>query len=98
MEGAAAGTPHIFVAMAHEGTDGGWRSVKGVDAMPIDHLPDPGGRRVRRHTLEQQGCCAICERSIDHIAVPGDPANIGSTPVNLSVAIIENATMCQRAE
>lgn len=35
-------------------------------------------------------CCAICQRTVNHVSVPCDPATIGGTPINIAWMIVEN--------
>ena len=45
---------------------------------------------VGRGTLKQHGSSTITERSIESIAVPGDPANVSHTPKLLTRLVVKH--------
>ena len=57
--------------------------------MFIDNLPKTRGIRVVRHAFEDQASGAIGQRPVNDIAVPGDPANVGGAPVNVTFVVVE---------
>ncbi len=64
--------------------------------MFVTNLPEPRRRRVVRHTLEHQRNRSVCERSVDDVTVPGNPANVGRAPVNVAGVIVENLLVRHR--
>src|SRR6056297_2592924 len=65
------------------------RGVENVDLMLVNYLPEATRVRIGRYTLEYHRRRAIAQRSIDNVAVACDPANIGCTPENLAVTVVE---------
>ena len=84
------------LALAHQRPDGGRCGVEDVDLMFLDNLPEARAVGPGRHTLEHQRDRAIGKRSIDYIAVAGDPTDIGGTPVDVAIMIIEDILMGHR--
>ncbi len=89
---------HRRLALAHQGADRGGRRVEDVDLMLVDHLPEAAGVGIVGHALEHQGRGAVGERSIDDVAVAGDPAHVGGAPVDVAVVIIEHVLVRHRGE
>ena len=50
-----------------------------VDPQPLDGLPVPSRVRVDGGGLEEEGGPTVGERTVDHVAVPSDPANVRHT-------------------
>ena len=58
--------------------------------MPLDHRPEsPEIGEVGRAFVHEDRC-AITQWTIDHITVPGDPADVGRTPVDILVVQVED--------
>ena len=57
--------------------------------MLVADLPESPGIGIGRHTLEHQADRAIAQRPINDVAVTGDPTDIGGTPVDLAILVIE---------
>ena len=53
--------------------------------------------RVVWNTLEHQGGRAIGQRTVDDVAVAGDPADIGRAPVDVAIVIIEHVLVRHRS-
>ena len=64
--------------------------------MLINHLPEAAGIRVSWDAFKHGGDGAIGQRAIDDVAVPGDPADIGRTPVAVSIMVVEDILMGER--
>ena len=52
----------------------------------IDDIPETRGIRKCRHAFKHQAGRGIRQRAIQNITMAGNPANIGSAPVNIVVA------------
>ena len=78
------------VALAHQLANGRGRGVEDVDLVLVHDLPEPGRVRVGRHALEHQRGGAVGERSVDDVRMPGDPADVGGTPVDVAVVVVED--------
>ena len=86
----ARGLLHRRVARLHQRADRRRRRVEGVDLVLVDHFPETRRRRIVRHALEHQRGGAVRQRSIDDVAVAGDPADVGGAPVDVAVVIVED--------
>ena len=64
--------------------------------MFVHHLPETRGIGVIGHALEHQGNGAVGQRPIDDIAVAGDPAHVGGTPIDIAVVIVEDQLVGER--
>ncbi|MNS56604.1 hypothetical protein D3C72_894660 [compost metagenome] len=89
-QGRAVGAFDGFVAFSHQGANGGWGGIKNVDLVLIDHLTHTGRRRPIRYAFEHQRGRAAGQRAVQQIAVTGDPADVGGTPVNVALVIVKN--------
>ncbi|MNE46801.1 hypothetical protein D3C80_1411610 [compost metagenome] len=58
--------------------------------MLVDNLPETRGVRVIRDPFEHQADSAIGQRSIDDVAVAGNPADIRRAPEHFPIAVIED--------
>ncbi len=77
-------------APAHEGADGRGRGVEDGDAVALDDLPEAILLRpVGRAFVHQHGG-AVRERSVDDVAVAGDPADVGRAPVDVVLLEVED--------
>ena len=82
---------HRRVALAHQRADRGRRGVEDRDLVLVDDAPEARGVGVIRHALEHQAGRAVRQRAIDDITVPGDPADVGRAPVDVVLAVVEDA-------
>ena len=58
--------------------------------MAIDDSPEAVGlRKIRRAFIHQAGG-TVLQRAINNVAVSGDPANVGSTPISVFFVEIEH--------
>ena len=58
--------------------------------MLIDDLPEARSRRVIGHTFEDQAGRAVGQWAVDDVAVAGDPADVGGTPVDIAFVVVEH--------
>ncbi len=93
LDGLARGLGHMGFARAHQRADGGRRGVEDVDLVLVAHFPEAGRSRIVRHALEHHRGGAVGQRSVDDVAVPGHPADVGRAPVDVAVLIVEHALM-----
>src|SRR5690606_16525438 len=73
----------MFVAPLDEGANGGGRSVENVDLVLLDDFPEAIELREIGRALVHDGRRADKKRSVDDVAVTGDPADIGGAPVDV---------------
>src|SRR5260370_35263257 len=79
-----------LVAPANERADGGRRGVENVDAVLLDDPPKAVRLRpIRRAFVHERGR-TVRERTVNDIAVSGDPADVRSAPEKVFIADIEN--------
>ena len=83
-------------APPHERADRGRRGVEDRDAVALDDLPEaillrPVGRAFVHHHRR-----AVGERTVDDVAVAGDPADVGRAPVDVVVLAGRTPTSSSR--
>jgi hypothetical protein len=78
----------------HERPDGGGRGVEDGHAVLLDDLPPaPAVGRVRRALVEHLGR-PVGQRTVDDVAVTGDPADIGGAPIDVGLGVqVEHVLM-----
>ena len=81
---------HVVQSGGYQAADRRGRGVEDVHAVLVDHLPETAGIGEGGHALEQQGGGARQQRTIDQVAVSGDPAHIGRTPVDVALLVLEH--------
>ena len=81
---------HRLVTLAHDRPDGGGSRVDLVDPVLVDHIPESPGVGVGGDTLEHDRGRAGTQRAVDDVGVPGHPADVGRTPVDVTVVVVEN--------
>ena len=64
--------------------------------MFFDNLPEARAVGIGRYALEHQRGRAVRKRTVDNIAVAGDPADIGGAPVDVTILVIEYILMGHR--
>ena len=79
-----------LVAPAHEGADRRRRRVEDRHLVPLDQRPEAillgeVGRALVHHAGR-----AVRQRTVDDVAVPGDPADVGRAPVDVVLVQIED--------
>ena len=77
-------------APLHERANRGRRGVEDRDAVALDDLPEaillrPVGRAFVHHHRR-----AVGQRTVDDVAVAGDPADVGRAPVDVLVLQVED--------
>ena len=82
----------MSVALAHQRADRGGGSVEDVDLVLFAYGPEAIVIWIVRNAFEHQGGRPIQQRTVDDVAVPGDPPDICSAPENLAFTIIEDVT------
>ena len=82
---------HLLVAVRSldERTDRRRSRVEDGALVLLDHLPEAAGVRVGRHTFEDDLRGAGGQRAVGHIAVAGDPADVGRAPEHIVVLQVE---------
>ena len=64
--------------------------VEDAYLMAVDDVPETiGFGKVWRALIHQAGS-AVLQRAVDDVAVPGDPADVGGTPVSVFFLEIED--------
>ena len=58
--------------------------------MLIDHLAHTRRRWPVRYAFKHQRRCAAGQRAVQQVAVTGDPAHVGGTPVDVARMVVEN--------
>src|SRR5919106_6273625 len=81
---------HPIVAPTDECADRGGGSIQNVDSILLDDSPKPIGLGPVRCAFIHDNSCAIRERTIDDVAVTGDPSHIGCAPKDVLIADIED--------
>ena len=65
--------------------------------MLVADPPETRYVRITRHSFKHHRGGAVCKRSVDDIAVAGNPADIGRTPVDFSIVVIEYVLVSHRS-
>ncbi len=79
-----------LVAELHERADRGRRGVEDRDAVLRDELPEAAGVRRHRRALVHEDGRAVEQGAVRHVAVAGDPADVGGAPVDVVLAQVED--------
>ncbi len=80
----------MFVSPAHEGADCRGGGVEDGDAMPLDDLPETIRFRPVRRPFVHQRCGPVQQRTVDHVGMPGHPADISGAPVDVLIFHVEH--------
>ncbi len=64
--------------------------------MLVANLPETARVGIVGHALEHHGLCAVRERTVDDVRVPGHPADVGRAPVDVAGFIVEDVLERQR--
>ena len=87
----------VVVAPLHEGSDGGGRRVELRDLVLLDDLPQAIVAGVVRDAFVDHAGRAVGQRSVDDVAVAGDPADVGRAPVHVRVLVeVEHVLVGER--
>ncbi len=79
----------VGVGRLDERADGSGRRVEHRDLVALDHLPEAPGVGVRGHALEHHLCGTRSQRTVGHVGVARDPADIGRAPEHVVGANVE---------
>ena len=79
-----------LIALANQGADRGGRGVDDIDAVLFDHAPPAAEIGIVRRALVHHGGRAGRKRPVDDVAVAGDPADVGGTPVGIFLVEVED--------
>ena len=85
-----AGSGDMVITFGHQSSNSGRRGIKHIYLMLFDNLPATGNIRIVRNPLEQECYRTITQRTIQDIAVSGNPTEVRRAPVNITVLIIKN--------
>ena len=88
-------TQDVIITPAHEGADGGGRSIEDGDAVAIDHLPEPVGLGLVGRTFVKEDRRAIRKQTVNNITVAGDPADVSGAEITVGLLEIENIVAAQ---
>ncbi len=88
--------PDPLVSLAHQRAQRGGCGIEDRHVPAVAHLPEARKVRVVRHALEHQGGRPVRQRSIDHIGVARDPADVSGAPEDLWSVVIEHHLVGQR--
>ena len=58
--------------------------------MFLDNLPESSEVGVVRHAFKHHGDGAVCQRAVDNVRVPGNPADIRGAPVDIAFVVVKN--------
>src|SRR5438270_741979 len=75
---------------AHQTTYGGGRRIENAHFILLDNAPDTIWLRIGRGSLKHHTGHTGHQWTIDDIAMPGDPANISRTPIDIIGLDIED--------
>ena len=80
----------MLVTPLHEGADGRRGGVKDRDPVLGDQLPETVRLGPVRGPFVHEAGGAVGKRSVDEIAVTGDPADVGRAPVDILLPEVED--------
>src|SRR5690606_5113126 len=75
------------LAPLHRRADRGGRGVEQGDLVLLDDLPPAALVREVRGALVDDLGGAVGHRAVDHVGVPGDPADVGRAPVHVALGL-----------
>src|SRR6266478_9900990 len=81
---------HPIVAPANESADCCRSGVKNVDSIFFDDFPEAIGLGPVRGPLVHNSRRTIRQRTINDIAVAGNPADVGGAPKNVFITNVED--------
>ena len=88
-ETGAGSLMNRLIAPGHQGTDSCGSGIEDTDLVAVNDLPDPRSVGPVWQTFIHECCGAVGKRPINNVGMPGDPAYISATPVNIPVVVIE---------
>ena len=87
---------HMLVAGLRDRAQRGGRGVQDGDAEIVDHAPVATRIGIHRRGLEHHGGGAVRERAVEDVRVPGHPADVGRTAIDVTVAMVEHEFVRER--
>ena len=79
-----------IISFAHQGANRGRRCITDIDLVLVADFPESRCRRVVGYALEHQRDRAVRQRTVDNVAMPGDPADVSRAPVYIAGPIVEH--------
>src|SRR5579863_9285272 len=79
-----------MVALTDQRADGGRRSIENADAIFLDHAPPAVELRIIGSAFVHHAGRTGGERSVDDVAVAGDPSDVGRAPVRIFFLEVED--------
>ena len=80
----------VLLAPTHKGAYGGGGGVADGDSILGDDGPEPVPVRPIGRALIHHRRCAVCQGSVDDVAVAGDPADVRRAPVDVVLLQVED--------
>ena len=88
----------VLGAPLHVRADRGGRGVEDRDAVAFDDLPPAVlAGEVRRPLVEDRGR-AVAQRTVDDVAVAGDPPDVGGAPVDIRLGLQVEDVVVRRGD
>src|SRR5581483_10857648 len=79
-----------LLAETHQTTNSGWRGVDDRDFEPLNDAPEAVRRGIGWRAFKHHVGCPVHQRTLDDIAVPRYPTNIGGTPEDIVIFDVED--------
>ena len=79
-----------FIAFRHQGANGGRCGIQNIDLMLVHNLRHTRRGRPVWHAFEHQRGCAAGQRTVQQVAVPGYPAYVSGTPIDIALMVIKH--------
>ena len=79
-----------IIALANEGADGGGRRVEDRDFVAFDDIPKAVEGGIVGRAFVDNSSCAGGEWAVDDVTVARDPTDVGSAPIDVFGAEIED--------
>src|SRR5262245_43622222 len=79
-----------FHAPFHKSTNRGRRGIKNRDTKFLDDLPETVRLGPVWSAFVHERGRAVCERPVDNVAMPSNPAHVRSAPVDVRITQVEN--------
>ncbi len=82
--------------LSHQCADRSGGSIENVYRMLRDHIPHAAMVGIIRHTFEDDLRGAVEQWAVNDITMAGNPANIGCTPEDFPLLVVENISESRR--
>ena len=89
-QGRAVGAGGGFIAFRHQRTNRRRCSIENVDLVLVHHLTHTRRGWPVWYAFEHQRRRAAGQRAVQQIAMTGDPAHVGGTPVDVALMVVED--------